>query len=329
MTERRRNGFVLRIKPGGLYRVPEALESNHLIIGWGSAEGLLDGNLDWHRFRQIIADEYYSDPPNLRAAGNAAGQMWRFIREMSPQDLVIVPDGPVFHIGEVSGCALYDETNVDEDTAYRRPVRWRNNKRGIPRSMAKSALLSRMKARGTCTSASDLVEEIEECAIAAERGERPSFAQDLKNRLVRETLNELRSGRIGDYGFELLIEKLLFGLGAVNTKVIPRNQDKGIDVVATFQVAGTFRVVVGVQAKHYGPEPPVDGAVVQQLAKGIEEGGEGVTHGMIITSGTIGDEAAAEAECYSENTGILIDLVDGEQLATLIVEHGLRITRHD
>ena len=61
-------------------------------------------------------------------------------------------------------------------------------------------------------------------------------------------------------------------------------QDKGIDVVATFRVAGTFLVIVGVQAKHYRPEPPVGACVVQQLIRGIDEGEEDVTHGMVITS---------------------------------------------
>ena len=48
---------------------------------------------------------------------------------------------------------------------------------------------------------------------------------------------------------------------------------------------------------------------------------------MVITSGTISHEAIAEAEIYTEEAGVPIYLVDGEQLATLIVELGLRVTR--
>ena len=65
--------------------------------------------------------------------------------------------------------------------------------------------------------------------------------------------------------------------------------------------------------------------VVQQLVRGIEEGQERVTPGMVITSGTFSDDAAAEAEAYSEEKGIPIELVDGEQFAKLIVEHGLSL----
>ena len=68
-----KNGFVLRIAPGREDRVSEALESNHLIIGWAMAEGLLDLELEWQRFREIIREAYYSDDENLRRAETRAG----------------------------------------------------------------------------------------------------------------------------------------------------------------------------------------------------------------------------------------------------------------
>ena len=34
--------FVLRIAPGGIDKVPEALACNEIIIGWALAKGLLD-----------------------------------------------------------------------------------------------------------------------------------------------------------------------------------------------------------------------------------------------------------------------------------------------
>ena len=53
-----KNGFVLRIAPGGGDRVSEALENDHLIIGWSEAKGLLSPELEWDRFRQIIHEVY-------------------------------------------------------------------------------------------------------------------------------------------------------------------------------------------------------------------------------------------------------------------------------
>ena len=157
---------------------------------------------------------------------------------------------------------------------------------------------------------------------------KPSFETDLKSRLIKETLYELRSGRMNDYGFEQLIETVLHGLGAVDTKIVSRRKDKGIDIYATFLVAGAFRQIVGIQAKHFQPEPPVGADVVRQLTHGIEEGREEegpekVTLGMVITSGNFSPAAEDEAKRYEEDKGIPIELVDGEQLAGLIVEHGL------
>ena len=319
-----KNGFVLRISPGEVDRVPEALEKDHLIIGWAEAKGLLDPNLNWVRFREIIRRVYHANDENLRKAGMSSGHVWRFVHDMDIGDLVVVPYGSKFYVGEVLGPAFYDESKVDDDSAYRRPVKWLNNKLGIPRTTAKSALVSRMKTRGTCANAGDLVDQIAECVTLAARGEKPTFEQDLQVRLVKGTLDELRSGRIDSYGFERLIETVLSGLGAVDTKIVPRSDDKGIDILATFRVASTFRLVVGIQAKHFHAEPPVGVDVVEQLITGIQEGGEDVTHGVVVTSGTFSPEATARAEDYGAK-GIPIELIDGDQLAALIVQHGLEV----
>lgn len=258
-------GFVLRIAPSGIDRVEEALQSDTLIIGWALADGLLDETLEWDEFRQILQDCYYADESNLRKAGNASGHMWRFIRDMKEDDLVVVPHGAEFYVGQVSGKAKYDRRRVKEDTAYRRPVTWLNDKRGIPRSAARSALISRMKTQGTCAHATDLLDQIKECLEMAQAGEEPSFREDLQSRLVEQTLDELRCGRMDDFRFERFLESVLRGLGAVDTKIVPRRMDKGIDIYATFLVAGAFRQVVGIQAKYWRPEPPVGAGVVREL----------------------------------------------------------------
>lgn len=316
-------GFVLRIAPSGIDRVDEALQNDTLIIGWAYAEGLLDDTLEWDEFRQILQDCYYAGEDSLRKAGNAAGHMWRFIREMKKDDLVVVPHGSEFYVGQVDAEAMYDRTKVEEDTAYRRPIVWLNDKKGIPRSTARSALISRMRTQGTCANATDLLDQIQECLDMAKAGKEPSFKEDLQGRLIDQTLDELRSGHMDDFGFERFLESLFRGLGAVDTKIVPRRMDKGIDIYATFLVAGAFRQVVGIQAKHWRPDPPVGAEVVRQLVHGIEEGQEAVTLGMVVTSGTFSDDADLEAQEYRERTGIPIELVDGRQLGRLIVEHGL------
>ncbi len=316
-----KNAFVLKISPSGDDLVPEALQTGEIIIGWAWAEGLLDPALDWPAFREIVRSTYYPEEPTLHSAGNAAGHLWRFIREMVPGDLVVVPHWSEFYVAEITGAAIRDASKVEADSAYRRPVRWLNEGRSIPRSHARLALISRMKIRGTCADASDLVAEIEECLNLAEQGVTPTFQNDLQGRLVRETLAEIRGGRIENYGFEQLIGNVLEKLGATDVRIVPRINDMGADLVAFFRVAGVFRYKVAVQAKHWQPYPPVGRAEVEQLINGIEA--EAANLGMLITSGTIAEEAYQMAEQYLEEKGVRIEMVDGEQFSKLIVESGI------
>lgn len=316
------SAFVLRIAPGGIDKVPEALQSGELIIGWAEADGLLDSSLSWEGFRDIIRQVYFADQPDLRRAGAAAGHLWRFIREMKSGDLIVVPYGREFFVAEVSGPATYDKTKINDDSAYRRAALWLNSGKPIARQLARSALVSRMKTQGTCANATDLLDEIKECLRLAESVQAPSFQTDLQARLVREVLTELRNGRIDSFGFERLIQTVLLGIGAEEVRIVPRNQDKGADLLATFRVAGAFQQVVAIQAKHWQPEPPVSLEVVEQLIRGIDA--ESADLGMVVTSGSISDSAIQAAEQFFDERGIRIELLDGEQFAKLMVEHGIR-----
>lgn len=313
--------FVLRISPGGVDRVPDCLRDDEILIGWSKAKGLLDESLEWGSFRQIVSDAFYSTESNLRKAGSAAGHLWRFINDMGTGDLVVVPYGSEFYIAKIKELTAFYGGAQADGTFYRRNVEWLNGKRPIARAFAKSALVSRMKIHGTSAMATDLFAEIEDCLAAAGSGEEPSFRDDLETKLVRETLSELRGGRLDPFGFEHLIKAVLIKLGASDANVVARNKDKGADVLATFLVAGSFQLTVAVQAKQYQPEPPVGKDVVDQLISGIEA--ESADLGMIITSGTISDEATSAAAEYFADKGCRIELVDGEQFAKLIVEHGV------
>lgn len=314
--------FVLRIAPSNIDRVPLALRENQIMIGWSHAEGLLDPELTWEQFRQIIQNEYHPDESNLRKAGAAAGHIWRFIREMNKGDLIVVPYWSEFYVAQIDGPPTYNPSMADDDTSYRRSVKWLNDKQPIRRDIAKSALISRMKTQETCAYASDLLDEIKECLEIASSGLTPSFQTDLQSRLIRETLDEMRNGRMDSFGFEKLIQTVLSGLGADDARIVPRSQDKGADILATFLVAGAFRQVVAVQAKHWQPEPPIGKDVVEQLIKGIEA--ESANLGMVVTTGSISEDAVVSADKYYEDKGIRIELVDGEQFAKLIVENGIR-----
>lgn len=325
ISEDDKSAFILRIRPSGENRVSEALECDHLIIGWSCAPGLLDEILDWERFRGIVHESYGGEKSSLRSAASGAGNMWRFIRDMKKGDLVVVPDGPEFYVAEVAGDPFFDESKINDDTAYRRPAKWLNGRKPIPREHAKSALFARMKARQTCAWAQDLIGEIEECLDSAEKDEEPLFEEALAARLTKATLAELRSGHMNPRAFEELISRTFKKLGA-EAKVIPTRSDTGVDVLARFHVGGRFPLAIGIQAKYWEPEPAVGRDVVQQLVHGIEASGEEIGYGMVITTGTIGDEAVDAAEKYTNEKGVPIELLDGEAFARLLVQNGVSVT---
>ena len=283
----------------------------------------MNEDLSWERFRQIISDEYYAEETNFRKAGSAAGNLWRFLRAMEVGDLVVVPYWNGFYVAEIATPATYADKYIEEDSSYRRGVRWLNDKQPIPRKFAKAALQSLMKFQGTSVDASAAVDDIRACLDFATSGEAPTFTSDFQNSLVHAALAELRSGRLENYGFERLLQTVLMDLGAKEVKVIPRAKDKGADLLATFLVAGAIQQLVAVQAKHWQPDPPVGKDVVLQLVNGIEA--EGADLGMVVTSGTISEQATNAAKEYADNGGVHIELIDGEQLARLIVENGIAI----
>jgi hypothetical protein len=177
--------------------VPEALASSELIIGWSAAQGLTDPALRREQFRDIIHQTYHSTNTSLLQAGIGAGSVWRFIREMTPGDLVVVPHRSDFYVARVTGAAYHDSNMVSSDTAHRRPVQWLNQGRPLPRSPAPLNLMLGMYARQTCVPATHLMPEI--LGLPIDWGIAPSTSQasDLDNsgpatRFLTETYRVLR-----------------------------------------------------------------------------------------------------------------------------------------
>lgn len=314
--------FVLRQAPVGLDLVPEALATNEISIGWPLATGLLDPALDYWQSREVVKGVYHAQEPGYQKAGGNASQLWRFIREMAVGDLVVVPHGGKFHVAEVAGPVRYDPRRVEAHSAFRRPVRWLSSGQPIPRAQARSALQSRMKVYQTCADASDLITEIQD-AVAGEgvAGTAPSFGSDLRVRLIEEAKAEITSGRMDSYSFEQLVATVLRSLGASEVRIVARSLDKGADLVATFSLADTLHIRLAVQAKHFRPDPPVGAHVVDQLVAGMDA--EQTSLGWVATSGSFSPEAEARKREIEEERGIQIELVDGDQLAAMIVEGGL------
>ena len=153
--------FVLRMTRGDRSLVRQALEDNQINIGWAKATGLLKARSK-EEIKKIIKHAY--PDYNKVQVGHAAGTVGRFILEMGEGGLVVVPDGDKkFYVAEVRGPAKYDKSKVDDDSAYRRDVRWLNAKTPIIRNSAAQALQNKLQTQQTCISVSDVLPEIKVC----------------------------------------------------------------------------------------------------------------------------------------------------------------------
>ena len=158
-----RRAFVIRLNPGVPPRdaLPEAMQTNELILGWSEAQGLLNTKLTWETFRQIVKETYNLD---TRRAGGQAQSLWIFLREMKKGDLVVVPYGDQCYLAEVEGDACYVPQKVAEDRAYRRPVKWLKNYQPFLRKESSPGLRKALRAWQTGTCCDAQLSEIEKLA---------------------------------------------------------------------------------------------------------------------------------------------------------------------
>lgn len=156
--------FIVRMNTGGGDVAELGRELGLLLVGWSGARDLDDPTLDYDAFRDRVHEAHYAADDDYRRSGRAAGVLWRFMREMQRGDLIVVPRPGSFWIGEVTGDAFESDAGDLDDTVHRRPVAWLDEA-GISRRRARSALVSRMKSRGTVTNATDLLDDIRSALV--------------------------------------------------------------------------------------------------------------------------------------------------------------------
>src|ERR1700686_2583341 len=123
------NSFIVRMKTwdektsGLVSRIPQGLIDSDLILGWSSAQGLISEE-SWESFKKKLAEGIPDLAANHRKLGSAAGNLWRFIRDMKTGDFAIVPDSGQFYVAKVTGEARYEMSHLNDDTAHRRRVEW-------------------------------------------------------------------------------------------------------------------------------------------------------------------------------------------------------------
>jgi restriction system protein len=103
--------------------VEAALKKNIVAVGWAKVGDLSKLKPDREAFKKAVASAFPDKKPG--AIPNNAGQLYRFVHEMNPGDLVVYPskrDRQV-HIGRVEGPYHYDPA-LEPGYPNHRPVKW-------------------------------------------------------------------------------------------------------------------------------------------------------------------------------------------------------------
>lgn len=138
--------------------------------------------------------------------------------------------------------------------------------------------------------------------------------QEIRNALLAKVLE------ISPSEFEALVGRLLVAMGFEQVNVTPISKDGGIDVRGTLVVGEAIRIKMAVQAKRW--KNAVSSSTVQQLRGSLDTD----EHGMVVTTSRFAKPAIKEAQRKSAPP---IALVDGDLLASLLMEHGIGAERKD
>ena len=146
-----------------------------------------------------------------------------------------------------------------------------------------------------------------------------AFQIEQHNQQVRKALRK-RLLAMKPEEFEELVSQLLTEMGFEMVEVTKRSGDGGIDVRGTLVVGDVVRIKMAVQAKKWKLKNNILAPVVQQVrgSLGAHE------QGLIITTSDFSAGAIKEATQPDKTP---IALMNGEQLAMLLMEHGMGVNR--
>lgn len=297
------HAWVVRPNPGDEFRLDEFLSDNLVAIGWSSAGNF--GGFDRSDIKSQLKDEYGHGPYKL---GQEASQIDWFVNEISTGDWVLVPDGSRIFFGEITGEYTYEPKLVDKDYAHQRDVEWKYDKQAIERSKLPEKLYSQLKNQRT-------VFEVDTEAVENTLNTRGTeFTQgplvDVQERYF-EKLQEGKLDRVNSNTFEDVVATVLGTHYPGLTRQATHTDAEGDTDLQTDLPGG---ITVRVQVKYYRPAKGELGpAVVTQLADSMSAG----DNGIIVTSGTISDEAREAATNRDEK----IEFIDGTDFVQLLFEN--------
>lgn len=125
---------------------------------------------------------------------------------------------------------------------------------------------------------------------------------------------------LSPHDFEILVSNLLTRMGFEEVSTTSYSKDHGVDVRGILTVHESIKIKLAVQAKRW--QNNVDSTIVQNLRGSVDTD----ERGLIVTTSDF--TKAAKTEATLPNKHVPIDLIDGKQLVSLLVEHEIGVRRN-
>lgn len=318
------------------------LDNGYLSIGYSDfsyPDFIKDccGENGWQSFEKYF-DKKWGERPKTRY------NLWRFVAEMGEGDLVVVPSWGTFSVFEltedmarpVSEIELSEITDwhgnkieKKEDGLYRttgelidlgfvRKVKL--IKKDIPRyEYADSALTSRMKIRYTNADITDLKASIEKALKGFKKGQPLNIYSQIISKTRQSILDTIREELTPDK-FEILVKWYFQRIGASEVYIPSKNEsDKegDADVVAVFE---PLKTIIYSQVKFHTGE--TSSWAIEQI-ENYKDQKDTMDDGYSKIYWVISSADNFSKESYDFAKEAKVQLVDGKQFATMLLEAGI------
>ncbi|MHB9075664.1 MAG: restriction endonuclease [Desulfobaccales bacterium] len=287
------------------------LKGKCVAVGWHKVGDLSKLKPDREAFKARLSEVYPDMKPGAIPVG--AGQLFRFIHEIKPGDIVVYPakrDRQV-HLGRIAGPYQYDPAQ-EPTYPHHRPVTWL--KMGIPRTKFSQGALYEIGSAMSLFQVKTYGEEFRaalEGKAPANGGEDetvPVVAKDIEEN-TRDFILKQLAKELKGHAFAEFVAHLLGTMG-YRTRVSPEGPDRGVDILAHKDELGFEPPIIKVQVKsgEGSVGDPVASALYGKVAVG--------EFGLLVTLGTFTNPARNFGESKSN-----LRLIDGEGLVALILQH--------
>ncbi len=261
-------------------------------------------------FVREVYEELYPDASPMSVAQNT-GQIWRFLNDLKPGMIVMVPteDTAKIMVGQVTEDYYYEADPPDGDCPWRhrKRVAWRSeplyrNSFSVPlqQTLASSLAIFNVRQVEEILAALDLpVPEAKKPLLLTEA----SLAHLIIERILELTPDE----------FEILVTELLSAIG-FESEHVGKSGDNGIDVQGKLDVYGFANVDLMVQVKRYRPGATIDHKIIKSFRGSVPDR----CQAAFVTTANFTAKAREEALRPGYKR---IGLINGAQLVDLLTEH--------